>query len=207
MGLVKLTTNVYTQLESFFNKLKLGQAPEKFSQQHLRDMGFTSTNHRAFIPILKGLGFLSSDGTPTNRYLEYRNDALSRKVMGEAIKEAYGDIFTLRKNPTSADEALIQGKFKSEFNASDNNSKLMMRTFFNLLDLADISDSSTIKTSQKKPESEVQKKEFTEVDEKTKSIHTVMPSLNYNIQIHLPATKDIEVYNSIFKSIKENLLD
>ena len=34
----------------------------------------------------------------------------------------------------------------------------------------------------------------------------VQPSLHYNIQIHLPATKDIEVYNSIFKSLKEHLL-
>ena len=29
---------------------------------------------------------------------------------------------------------------------------------------------------------------------------------HYNIQIHLPATNDISVYNAIFKSLKENLL-
>jgi hypothetical protein len=32
-------------------------------------------------------------------------------------------------------------------------------------------------------------------------------SLHYNIQIHLPATKDIEVLNAIFKSLKEHLID
>jgi hypothetical protein len=32
------------------------------------------------------------------------------------------------------------------------------------------------------------------------------PGLHYNIQIHLPATKDIEVFNAIFKSLKEHLL-
>jgi len=31
--------------------------------------------------------------------------------------------------------------------------------------------------------------------------------LHYNIQIHLPATKDIEVYNAIFKSLKEHLFE
>jgi hypothetical protein len=31
--------------------------------------------------------------------------------------------------------------------------------------------------------------------------------LHYNIQIHLPATKDVEVYNAIFKSLKDHLLD
>ena len=30
--------------------------------------------------------------------------------------------------------------------------------------------------------------------------------LHYTIQVHLPATKDLEVYNAIFKSLKENLL-
>ena len=29
---------------------------------------------------------------------------------------------------------------------------------------------------------------------------------HYNIQIHLPATDDISVYNAIFKSLKDNLL-
>ena len=33
------------------------------------------------------------------------------------------------------------------------------------------------------------------------------PTLHYNIQIHLPATKDVEVFNAIFKSLKEHLLE
>ena len=32
-----------------------------------------------------------------------------------------------------------------------------------------------------------------------------LPEFHYNIQIHLPATTDISVYNAIFKSIKDNL--
>ena len=32
------------------------------------------------------------------------------------------------------------------------------------------------------------------------------PQFHYNIQIHLPATTDISVYNAIFKSLKDNLL-
>ena len=31
--------------------------------------------------------------------------------------------------------------------------------------------------------------------------------LHYNIQVHLPATKDVEVYNAIFKSLKNHLLE
>ena len=45
--------------------------------------------------------------------------------------------------------------------------------------------------------------------ETTSSIPVVAPRTNefhYNIQIHLPATNDISVYNAIFKSLKDNLL-
>jgi hypothetical protein len=35
--------------------------------------------------------------------------------------------------------------------------------------------------------------------------HAQLGGLHYNIQIHLPATKDIEVFNAIFKSLKEHL--
>lgn len=34
---------------------------------------------------------------------------------------------------------------------------------------------------------------------------SISPDFHYNIQIHLPATTDISVYNAIFKSIRENL--
>jgi hypothetical protein len=42
--------------------------------------------------------------------------------------------------------------------------------------------------------------------ENKSELKVVSPGLHYNIQIHLPATKDIEVYNAIFKSVKEHLI-
>ncbi|HET9768488.1 MAG TPA: hypothetical protein VFS60_16695, partial [Thermoanaerobaculia bacterium] len=35
--------------------------------------------------------------------------------------------------------------------------------------------------------------------------HRRRNDFHYNIQIHLPVTTDISVYNAIFKSLKENL--
>ena len=31
--------------------------------------------------------------------------------------------------------------------------------------------------------------------------------LRYNVEVHLRATKDVEVFNAIFKALKEHLLD
>ena len=42
--------------------------------------------------------------------------------------------------------------------------------------------------------------------EKELVVSSSQPQFHYNIQIHLPATTDISVYNAIFKSLKDNLL-
>jgi len=188
---------------SFFNKIRDGQAPPLFTHQFLLDLGFKSHKHRAYIPLLKALGFLTPDGKPTTRYKDYRDHSRSKAVMGDALKEAYADIFLIKENPTSADHSTVEGKFKSYHNSSDNVALNMRRTFFSLLDLADLKGNSEKKLS---PDTQDERKDI----ETFQPVHTLQqhvkaPGLHYNIQIHLPATKDIEVYNAIFKSLKEHL--
>jgi hypothetical protein len=204
MALANTYVQVYGQLGDVFNRIAEGQAPDKFTTQHLKDLGFSSSNFRAVIPLLKQLGFLSPDGTPTNRYHEYRNTARSRRVMGEAIREAYGDLLTIKANPIDADRPLIEGKFKSTHNTSPNTAKLMASTFYSLLELADLSHPSPIevKPQEPKPPSEPIPIKVPEAQTERRR-----PTLHYNIQIHLPATKDVEVFNAIFKALKEHLLE
>ncbi|MBI1424427.1 MAG: hypothetical protein GC149_13365 [Gammaproteobacteria bacterium] len=208
MGLPTSYTQAFGSLEEFFSRIRDAQAPEKFTQQILKDWGYKSNNHRPFIPLLKSLGFLSSDGTPTQRYHEYRNHAKSKEVMGEALKEAYSDIFLIKAHPTTKDKDLVQGKFKSYHNASDNVAKLHTNTFYALLNLADLS----IETKKATPteDNQIKNQEPPSVNAKegiTSELQVSKIGLHYNIQIHLPATKDVEVYNAIFKSLKEHLID
>lgn len=209
MALTDAYVQVYGQIPQFFDELSKGQAPDRFTVQHLKDLGFASSNHRALIPLLKEIGFLSADGAPTQRYHDYRNASLSRAIMGQALKEAYSDIFVIRSTPTESDKALIEGKFKSVHNKSEHVAKLMANTFFALLALADL----TAAPSAEQPPP----RETTEIESPKISAPAYIPNnsptirgtttLHYNIQIHLPATKDIEVYNAIFRSLKEHLLE
>lgn len=208
MALPATYTQAHTQLGDFFNKIRDAQAPDKFTLQLLKDLGYVSSNHRAFLPILKALGFLSADGSPTQRYKDYRNHSASKAVMGEALKEAYSDIFLIKAKPTAADKALIEGKFKSFHNTSDVVANLMTKTFYSLLDLAELPNDAEPKIKQK---SEVKYREEgedeTDDDKAGKSRKSSNVGLHYNIQIHLPATKDVEVYNAIFKSLKDHLIE
>jgi hypothetical protein len=186
-----------------------GQAPAQFTQQLLKDWGFSSSNDRAFIPLLKALGFLSPDGKPTTVYHDYRDHSRSKAVMGAAMKTAYEDIFLIKEHPTDSDRAAIQGKFKSFHNASDNVASLMTKTFLALLKLADLKDTSSGGPKKPKEESRETDQEPTngKVRREREPEKPVFSGLHYNIQIHLPATKDVEVYNAIFKSLRGHLLD
>lgn len=200
MGLPTTYTQAYSQLGEFFNKIRDAQAPDKFTIQQLKDFGYKSNNHRAIIPLIKALGFISGDGSPTQRYHDYRNHSLSKVVMGQAVKEAYSDIFLIKAKPTAADRQLIEGKFKSFHNASDVVAGLMTKTFYALLELADLSNDQPTKTTTETEQAQHSVESATKVKG-----HSV--GLHYNIQIHLPATKDVEVYNAIFKSLKDHLIE
>jgi hypothetical protein len=199
-----LASNVltYAQIGKFLDAIREGQAPEKFTRQYLKDLGFTSSNHHAFIPLLKGLGFLTADGTPTQRYKDYLDKSRSRKILGDALREAYSDIFTIRSNPKKEDKDVIEGKFRSTYNSSENTADLCARTFLGLLEHADISSTADEKTQR--PKDETVSPITPQVEDGTGKLGVM--GLHYNIQIHLPPSKDIEVYNAIFKSLREHLI-
>ena len=207
MALSSSYTQAYGKLGEFFAKVRDGQAPPQFTQQLLKDLGFKSQNHRAYIQIMKSIGFLSPDGKPTQRYSDYRDHSKSKAVMADGIKEAYSDIFLIKEHPGQADKSTIQGKFKSFHNTSDSVASNMTSTFYALLALADLNG-----VSSQGPQSSTENDDQPTSQDTTPEIPIVHPTvsqlttgLHYNIQIHLPATKDIEVYNAIFKSLREHL--
>jgi len=194
-------------LPAIMAKIVSGTAPDKFTVNHLKSIGFAGSSERAVIPLLKDLGFLSEDGVPTQRYHDYRNPARSKQVLAEAVREAYTDLFHINAKPTDADRDAIQGVFKSKHNTTDRIAELQAMTFFAFVKLADLDH------QPKKPHSEEKGKLADARDGQKDDKPPVSPphpdvlQLRYNIEIHLPATKDIEVYNAVFKSIKEHLID
>lgn len=118
------------------------------------------------------------------------------------MKEAYEDIFLIKEKPTTDDRATIKGKFKSHHNASDNVAELMTNTFLSLLEISILDEPSN--ESPPKTKTEDKSRPETTVNQLPKE--KPFTELHYDIQVHLLATKDIEVYNAIFKALREHLL-
>lgn len=191
-------------LDDVLKKIIDGVAPDKFTVDHLKSIGFGSSSDRGIVPLLKDLGFLASDGAPLPRYHAYRDRSRSKAVMAEALRDAYEDVFHIREVPTQQDRPAIEGLFKSKHNSTDKVAQLQAMTFFALLSNADLKARST---GPALPENI--KRSAPDKDEPTIEIpelvtgSSLTTELHYTIQVHLPATKDIEVFNAIFRSLRE----
>lgn len=115
----------------------------------------------------------------------------------------------------------VEGKFKRVHNVTDRVAGEQAKTFFALLRLADMSSRASKSSKQSPPdETPVTPASVPATGAPASSgsdtgLDTVrrapdrlsLGGLRYNIEIHLPATKDIKVFNAIFKSLKGHLLE
>ncbi len=195
-------------VEAFFNALTNADPPPKFIQKFLEQLEFKSTNDRLFIGVLKGLKFIDDAGVPQEKYYKFIDQTVSKKVLAEAIREAYSDLFAINKKANDFSAADVKNKLKTIYQGkkSDNVLDLMSKTFRALCDYADwtpvtipISKASDSEKKEVVPSIQEEKEEK---EDRHKRIKT--PELHYNIQIHLPESRDPAVYEAIFKSLKEH---
>lgn len=190
-------------LDAILSKIVEGTAPETFTVEHLKTIGFKASGDRAMVPLMKDLGFLSPDGKPTEEYHNYRDRSRSRQVLGDALRSAYGDVFLINESPSTEDRKAVEGLFKSTHNSSDKVAQLQAATFFGLLKNADLEGGEPPEDADEDPAEDGS----TDPDPgRREALSTLSTELHYTIQIHLPPSKEIEVYNAIFKSLRENLL-
>jgi hypothetical protein len=72
-----------SSIPAYFDAMLDAQPPERFSIKFSENLGFTSTNDRLFLGILKDLGFLNRDGTPQSRYFSFMDRGQSKQIVAE----------------------------------------------------------------------------------------------------------------------------
>jgi hypothetical protein len=202
-------------VESFFNSLITAKAPEVFTQKVLENLEFKSTNDRLYISLLKSLGFLDANGAPSERYFKFLDQSQSKRVLAEAIQDAYSDLFAINVKANELTVAEVKNKFRTltQGKNSDNVLALMANTFKALVDYAEWTPNP--KKSPPKKEGDqnpsdgkpgkLEDKTLQHEDDDDSSAKLQQPQLHYNIQIHLPDSRDQAVYDAIFKSLKKHL--
>lgn len=193
------------KIEPILEKIKVAAQPSKFTHEFLKNIGFTSSNDRAIIVVLKNLGFLNSEGIPTVYYNELRDENRSKKILATRIKDYYKDLFSIDTNMNVASDSEIKGAISRVTGKDEKDVKRIMATFKALCHYADFSTSVIAENQFSEEISNDSESSSENLIETTANSDKITPDFHYNIQIHLPATTDISVYNAIFKSMKENL--
>jgi uncharacterized protein DUF5343 len=204
-----------SRVEPLLNKIRDAQTPPRFTQDFLETkLSMKGGSATALIPLLKRIGFLQNDGTPTELYRRYRNPDTSGAALAEGLRKGYGELYSrneyahdLTRDKLTNVIVEITGKSKD-----DRLVKAVVGTYWALKEKADFE--SPVASQGKKEEKKDEKKDD-EVKADMGHLHlpmTFVPdknvglNLSYTINLNLPETDDINVYNAIFKSLKENML-
>lgn len=207
-------------IPKILGKIQEARRPDRFTQDFLETkLGHSGGSARAIIPLLKRMGFLSSDGTPTRLYDQFRNSTTERAALAHGTRNAYFDVFD--RNRYAGD--LTRDKFAALVTeitglAKDSSvGSLMVSTFWKLKEGSDFEADLTDETGTEVKPDEPARREAEEAmivqpasvrpaSAGQKADGEVKLNIGYTINLNLPETTNPDVFNAIFKSLKENLL-
>jgi len=162
------------------------------------------------IAVLKGLGLIDENGVPTQRYYDFLDQTQSGRVLADATREAYEDLFAVNKKAQDMSVDDVKNKLRTltQGQKSDKVLSLMANTFKAVAALADW-DAPPAESKKEEPKVDPEiplripnppgKEELshTDINERLQ--------LHYNIQIHLPESRDPAVFDAIFQALMRHL--
>lgn len=207
------STSVGT-LEKILEKIKSASVPERFTQDFVNTkLAMKGGTANACIPILKKMGLVGGDGSPTELYREFRNPKKSRTALGKAFRRLYERLYEMNEYIHDADDSDVLGLIV-ECTGNEKNStatRFMLSTFNMLRKHADFESEDESFEPPHLGNSTPQnlEQQLSNIQPQRQSAHNAQKGINlsYTINLNLPATKDIEVFNAIFKSLKQHILD
>jgi hypothetical protein len=194
-------------ISRFLDAIQTAGVPPRVTFEFIKTLGFKSSNDRSLIRLAKAIGFLDENGVPTSAYREYRDPNRGPKVLAEALRKAYEDLFlaNTKANELSVDK--LKGIIATKTSKGDRVITEVARTFNSLAKKADFSADVDDVAEVAEPSGAIgSNANETPISVTFPRSKNSPASFHYNIQIHLPTTTDITVYNAIFKSLRDNLL-
>lgn len=188
-------------------KIKSAGTPTTFNADFLSTkLGFKGGNYRTFISWAKKMGLLNTDGTPTQLYKSFRNTDTSKSSLAKAFRIGYAELYTRNEYCHELERKRFKGLVMEATGEAEDSAKVdrIVSTFFNAKTLADFEKSldedhyengASDETDESKDEKTVKRKKKVDL------------GINYTINLVLPKTDDPSIYNAIFKSLRENLLN
>lgn len=188
------------------DKIRVAATPDRFTQDYLAtELGFPGGSAKAFISLAKRIGLLSSDGSPAELYKQFRstNSATSKAAIAQAIKTGYSDLYSRNEYVHSLSKTDLEGLI-IELTGHKKGHATIRAIFGTFEALKAYADFSAKPKHTEAHKSEIDQQPVVSVGEE--DVDDLKLNLSYTINIVLPKTDDIAVFNAIFRSLKDNLL-
>lgn len=178
--------------------------PEKFSTEFMSSMlKILGGSQRPIPPMLRKMGFITTDGSPTELYSKFKSDTARGQAALDGLRNAYSEIFRRNEHAQRATEPEIKDIIIeiTGLQKSDQIVKMISQSFETIRSFADKSAAPSLDApTVSYPE---------DAQSPNGSVNYGGGSglgLSYHINIVLPQTDNIAVFNAIFRSLRENLL-
>jgi hypothetical protein len=195
--------NAHGNITKVLERIKSAQVPPRFSQDFLETtLSLSGGSARPLIPYLKRIGFLGTDGSPTELYRRFRNDSQSGAAAAEALKIGYNALYQVNEYLHDATDAQLKGIVVQVTGSEPDSSTVggIIGSFKALKAFANF------ETGQPPIVPPVDGSTVIREPSIIREDHGAGLKLGYTINLNLPATSDIAVFDAIFKSLRENLL-
>ena len=197
----------HSNITTVLNKIQAASTPSRFTQDYLATkLGVSSSAARPVIPFLKKTGFLGSDGVPTELYKRFRNPNERGAAAADALRTGYMPLFEVNEYANDLNDQDLKGLVVqvTDLEPDSRNVQAISASFKALREFADFDSEAEQQdaiTTRDDPQFNGQASH-----ERQPSLASQNIGLSYTINLNLPATSDIAVFDAIFKSLKDNLL-
>jgi len=159
------------------------------------------------IKILKQLGFLDSEGTPTERYHQYRRPDRSGQILAEGLRDGWKEACLVDTRLNERSQGQLVGIFSSVTGKGEASAQKIASTFKALADKADFESPAGEPTPPVPPSDVPTDDASRQPASPTHENSSGGLTLHQDIHIHLPATTDVAVFTAIFRALRNELVD
>ena len=196
-------------IKTAFEKMRSAATPERVTKDFVTTvLQIKGGTGGSIPPFLKRIGFVGSDGAPTDLYRKFRNPATGGAAVADAIRLGYKEL--LQANEyfyRLSDKELLALIVQVTGVEADNRAAALTLSVIKVL--KSFANFDVVETASETMEQQLVR----ESAPNSVSFPPHQPSngqvglnLSYTINLNLPATADQAVFNAIFRSLKEHLL-
>lgn len=185
-----------SSLRKFLGMIPQKPKPVKLNETLIKSWGFKDTNDQTIIRVLKAVGLVGADNTPTPDYVAFMNKEAGPTHLAQKVRQLYPAFFEVSHTPHKEPNDTLESLFNIHSGGGSGTMAFQIQTFKALCDHADFSGSAA-------PSASVcaggagSARNLSERGGAT----TGGPTIHIDLHIHLPGNKSRRDYEYMFEDI------